>query len=72
MSGGDAGYAPAAWTAEDQRWYADLVVHSMAPKKSRTANDVRAHGPWSVGCHALGRVLAHAWEEDPGRQTARY
>ena len=37
MSGGDEGRGPAAWTAKKQRWYADLVVQCMAPKKSRAA-----------------------------------
>ena len=40
MSGGDAGCGPAAWTAADQRWYADLVVQCTAPKQSRAAIDV--------------------------------
>ena len=45
MSGDDAGFGPAAWTAEDQRWYADLVVWCRAPngpKQSRAAIDVPA------------------------------
>ena len=40
MTTGDAGCGPATWTAEDQRWYADFVVHCMAPKKGRAAVDV--------------------------------
>ena len=42
MSADDAGCGPAAWTAEDQRWYAELVVQCTAPKKSRAAIDVPA------------------------------
>lgn len=42
MSGGDAACGPAAWAAEDQRWYADLVVQCMAPKQSRAAINVPA------------------------------
>ena len=40
MSGGDAGCGPAACTADEQRWYADLVVQCMAPKQSRAAINV--------------------------------
>ena len=40
MSGGDACCSPAAWTADEQRWYADLVVQCTAPKQSRAAINV--------------------------------
>ena len=40
MSGDDTGCGPAAWTAEDQRWYAELVVWCQAPKQSRAAINV--------------------------------
>ena len=40
MSGGDAGCGPAAWTAKEQRWYAELLVQCMAPKQSRATVDV--------------------------------
>ena len=42
MSGDDTGCGPAAWTAEDQRWYAELVVWCQAPKQSRAAINVPA------------------------------
>ena len=35
MSGDDEGCGPAAWTAKEQRWYAELLVQCMAPKQSR-------------------------------------
>jgi len=40
MTTADAGRGPAAWTAEEQRWYADLVVQCRDPKQSRTAINV--------------------------------
>ena len=40
MSGGDGGCGPATWTADEQRWYAELVVQCMAPKQSRAAINV--------------------------------
>ena len=39
MTTPDAGRGPAAWAVEEQRWYADMVVHSTAPKQHRRAND---------------------------------
>ena len=42
MRGGDAGRGPAAWTAKNQRWYADLMVQCMEPKRSRAAINVPA------------------------------
>ena len=40
MNRGDEGCNPAAWTADEQRWYADLVVQCTAPKQSRAAINV--------------------------------
>ena len=39
MTTPDVGRGPAAWAVEEQRWYADMVVHSTAPKQHRRAND---------------------------------
>ena len=40
MTTADEDFGPAAWTAEDQRWYADLVVQCMQPKLSRATINV--------------------------------
>ena len=42
MTPADADIGPAAWTAEDQRWYADLVMQCMQPNQSRAAINVPA------------------------------
>ena len=42
MTPADANIGPAAWTAEDQRWYADLVMQCMQPNQSRAAINVPA------------------------------
>ena len=40
MTTADRDCGPAAWTAEDQRWYADLVAQCMQPNQSRAAVNV--------------------------------
>ena len=40
MSVADVSFDPAAWSAEDQRWYADLVMHCMGMEARDSAPDV--------------------------------
>ena len=54
MSGDDAGCDPAAWTAKEQRWYAELLVQCMAPKQSRATINVP---------RVLGQLAAMPLEE---------